>query len=490
MANYVKFMRGTPAAYQSLLNSAEKPNSDTLYFISEKDSNDAILYLGSKLIAGGNSDISLSLNDIANIRIEELQDKDLLVYDSSSNKWVNSTFEEAISVFIGASTNAAGKAGLVPAPGLGETNLYLRSDGKWAPIEAQHDANILTIENEDLTKMHQDIIDQATSDLLIAKGDIIIIKDIIAGDKYQHTSYVYNGATWAAMDGNYNAENVYFDEDFTFTEDVGVITIPDSGSIKVAANGKNIKDFLASIFAQEVNPSTTYPSASISSSTAKAYEAGTKVTPAYSVTFSAGSYTYGPATGVTATAYHVTDGTNTKDTASGSMPEIQVTDTTNYKISATVDHTDGVTPKTNIGNDYPSGAINEGTTEKVTSKAITGFRYAFVGPDTTGAALDSGFIRGLKAQGNGVSGHTVTWKASDTPGIKRYIVAIPASSSKKVSKVIITSSMNADCTADYVLQDTNVDVEGKNNFTAVPYKIWIYEPASIADVEVHQITIS
>ncbi len=490
MANYVKFMRGTPAAYQALLNSAEKPNNDTLYFISEKDSNDAILYLGSKLIAGGSSDVVLSLENIANTHITELEDKDILVYDLASGNWVNSSFEEAISVFIGASENAAGKVGLVPAPGLGQTNLFLRSDGTWAPVEAQSDANILTIENEDASKMHQDIIDEATKDLLIAKGDIIIIKDIIAGEKYQHTSYVYNGASWAAMDGNYNAENVYFDEDFTFTEGVGTIVIPSSGSIKVAATGKNIKDFLASIFAQEVNPSTTWPSASISSSTAKAYEVGTKVTPAYSVAFSGGSYTYGPDTNVSATAYHVTDGTNTRDTASGTMPELQVTDTTNYKISVTVDYSDGAVPKTNIGNDYSDGAITAGTTENQTSGAITGYRYTFVGPDATEATLNSAFIRGLKAQGNGSSSHTITWKAADTPGIKRYIVAIPASSSKKVSKVIITSSMNADCTADYVLQEANVSVEGKNGFTAVPYKIWIYQPASIADVEVHQITIS
>lgn len=486
-------MRGTPAAYAALLSSAEKPNSDTLYFISEVDSNDATLYLGSKLIAGGNdsSAIALSLGNLTDIALSAgLADKDLLIYDSSSKTWINKSFEEALSVFIGASADAAGKAGLVPAPAFGKTNLFLRSDGTWAEIKTSHDANILSIENEDASKMHQDIINEATQGLIINNGDIIIIKDIIAGDRWQHTSYVYNGSTWCAMDGNYNAENVYFDEDFTFTEDVGTITIPSSGSVKVAATGKNIKDFLASIFAQEVNPSTVYPSASISSSTAKAYEVGSKVTPTYSVSFNAGSYTYGPATDITVTAYHVTDGTNTKDTASGSMPEIQVTDSTNYKISATVDYTDGVTPKTNIGNDYPSGAIDAGTTEKVTSGAITGFRYTFAGPDITGAELTSDFIRGLKAVGSGVNNHSITWKATDTPGIKRYIVAIPASSSKKVSKVIITSSMNADCTADYVLQETNINVEGKNGFTSVPYKIWIYEPASIASVEVHQITIS
>lgn len=482
-------MRGTPRAYELLLQSAEKPNVDTLYFISENDASNATLYLGEKLIAGGVSgDINLgNLDDIA--LSADLKDKSFLVFDKESGKWIDTTFEDAISVFIGAGSQSSGQPGLVPAPPAGGTNLFLRGDGTWAAIEAKQEPNIWHEENDDPTIMHQVIIDRETQGIVLAKGDIFIIKDIIFGDKFQHTSYVYNGSSWAAMDGNYSAENVYFDESFTFTKPIGTVEIPASGSVKVDAAGKNIKEFLADLFAQEVNPDTTYPSASISSATAKAYEVGSKVTPTYSVSFDAGSYTYGPATDVTTTAYLVTDGVNTKNTASGSMPEIQVTDNTNYQISVTVDYTGGATPKTNIGNDYPSGTIDAGTTEEVTSGAITGFRYTFAGPDTTGAELTSDFIRGLKAIGNGANNHSITWKAVDTSGIKRYIVAIPASSSKQVNKVIITSSMNADCTADYVLQETNIDVEGKNGFTSVPYKVWIYQPASIASVEVHQIEI-
>jgi hypothetical protein len=56
------------------------------------------------------------------------------------------------------------------------------------------------------------------------------------------------------MDGNYNAENVYFKNDFIFTEPVGTVNIPESGSTTVAAAGKNIKEFLSSLFAQEENP--------------------------------------------------------------------------------------------------------------------------------------------------------------------------------------------------------------------------------------------
>jgi hypothetical protein len=114
-------MRGTPAAFAALLQSEQKPNSDTLYFISEKDSNDAVLYLGSKLIAGGDaSNVELSLSNLTDISIKAgLQDKDILVYDSGSKKWVNSSLESAISVFLGATNTDPGKAGLVPAPAAG-----------------------------------------------------------------------------------------------------------------------------------------------------------------------------------------------------------------------------------------------------------------------------------------------------------------------------------------------------------------------------------
>lgn len=52
MAKYVKFLRGTPEAYARLPHK----DSDTLYFIYEEDESTGILYLGSKVIAGGDDD--------------------------------------------------------------------------------------------------------------------------------------------------------------------------------------------------------------------------------------------------------------------------------------------------------------------------------------------------------------------------------------------------------------------------------------------------
>ena len=78
-------------------------------------------------------------------------------------------------------------------------------------------------------------------------GDIVIIKDLIDNDKWQYTAYVYNDGLWSAMDGNYDASNVYFSEDLTTTTAIGNITLTD-GQATIAAAGKNLKEVFETIF--------------------------------------------------------------------------------------------------------------------------------------------------------------------------------------------------------------------------------------------------
>lgn len=122
--NYVKFVRGTPNAFNNL---AEK-NSDTLYFISNSDEDKGSLYLGSKLIS---KDVS-SVTDLDDILISEtLADKHILSYDEQSSKWVNKAIVDAIGLMIGATATTQGANGLVPAPGIGQQDMFLRGDGTW-----------------------------------------------------------------------------------------------------------------------------------------------------------------------------------------------------------------------------------------------------------------------------------------------------------------------------------------------------------------------
>ena len=48
------------------------------------------------------------------------------------------------------------------------------------------------------------------------KDDIFVVKSLIADGKYS-TLPMSTMALWAAMDGNYSAENVYFADDLTYT---------------------------------------------------------------------------------------------------------------------------------------------------------------------------------------------------------------------------------------------------------------------------------
>lgn len=332
------------------------------------------------------------------------------------------------------------------------------------------------------------VITRVVGSLNLIKNDIFVVKTLIAKDKYSFTAYTYDGTNWCAMDGNYNAENIYFDKDFTVTEAIGTIKDLPNGQAKLEANGKNLREVLATLFAKEQNPTITQPSVAITANKMKAYEVGTKVTPDYTATFNSGKYQYGPATGVAVTAWSVADtDSHELTTATGTFPELTVGDNTNYKITATATYGDGVAPKTNLGNEYAAGKIQAGSKSK-DSAAITGYRSFFYGVVKTDV-LNSAVIRGLTNGGayNSAKTLTVTVNGADGVGI---VVAVPADSTRTgVKEVLLTTSMNADITADYVVS-TPVDVEGANGYTAKSYKIYFYKPAKLTSGQSHKITLA
>lgn len=323
------------------------------------------------------------------------------------------------------------------------------------------------------------------------EDDIFIVKTLIADGKYSHTAYVYDGAKWVAMDGNYNADNVYFDEDMLVTKEIGYITLT-NGQGTIPSSGKNIKEVFEAMFVKEQNPTTTQPKVALTFSQAKAYEVGSKVIPSYSATFNAGSYTYGPATGVTVTTWEVTDTDgNTSASASGTFPEITVADGTNYKITAKATHTEGAVPVTNKKTPYEAGKIAAGS-KSTTSSAVTGYRSFFYGvldTATANAPLTSAIIRGMTNGGAYNGSKTFTLNGSATA--KRIVIAIPASSTRAgLKEVILTSAMNTPVTDSYVKTANAVEVEGVNGATAVSYNVYVYEPAAIDAGEVHKITLA
>lgn len=319
------------------------------------------------------------------------------------------------------------------------------------------------------------------------KGDMAVVIRIIAGDKKSYTAYIHNGTAFAAMDGNYSAENVYFDEDLTYTANIGVLTVPSTGSGTIQASGKNVKDVLAGILASEKEPSATAPAVTIGTQqNFGTFEIGTKKNLIYGATLSPGSYTYGPATGITAKTWEATctGVAGSKNTASGTFDNV-VAEATPKTVTVKATYDAGAIPVTNLGNQYPEGQIKAGSASK-TSNSLVGVRYMFWGPMTNASAeLNSANIRALAHNKASGTGALSTFGAG--AGAKKVVVAVPAG--RKITKVLMPSALYADATALFVKQSVQVQVEGANAYAATAYDVYVYQPASIDAGETYDVTI-
>lgn len=459
--NYVKFQRGSQSAYDAL-KTAGKLDDNTLYFIyPEGNQSVGALYMGQRIISGGDITIaSATLDDLADVIVSNAQTNSFLVKDGDN--WVAKELTDVVDLIKENFGDIASK-----------TQVFQGVQ------EAEEDASTA--------------ISRIVGETLVNDGDIAVLKKLIANDKYEYTSYVYTNQTWAAMDGNYNASNVYFDSDFTFTEKLGTVTIPSSGSTSVAATGKNIKEFLAGLFAARKLPSKTAPAVTVTSANSKSYEVGSKATVAYSATLSTGSYTYGPATGITPASWSVVLGTQTLTTASGTFDAIDVEDTTNIRIAATAQYEDGAVPKDNLGSvltteeDLNKCQIKAGSAVGYGSY-IKGYRNSFYGSKVTPVALESVEIRKLS---NTVS-TTNTISMSIADGAKQVIIAVPAG--RKVTKVADEGAFGTDIFSSFAKSVVSVGgadatAEAIGSY-AKDYNVYVYAPSVALGSNTYTVTIA
>lgn len=139
MTNYVKFLRGTPAAYEALTIK----DKDTLYFIVGKDDNNnwlevGKLYLGDILVAGnitadGDSVID-TLGELSDVNIAGALNGQILGFNGTA--WIPMNLPEAFeaSIMTGATNTTNGTEGYVPAPKMGDEGKFLRGDGTWVEV--------------------------------------------------------------------------------------------------------------------------------------------------------------------------------------------------------------------------------------------------------------------------------------------------------------------------------------------------------------------
>lgn len=369
---------------------------------------------------------------------------------------------------------------------------------------------------------HSEAISRVASGKSLNVGDIAYIKEAIyidetnaANNKYSYTGYVYNGTAWAAMDGNYSADNIYFDDDMMVTTDIGYIKTS-NGSGTIPSKGKNLTEVFESMFVKEMEPdNNTAPSVSFSSVSSGEKEVGTSITPTYTVSFNPGTYEYGPATGVatmaepdvTTTGWKIEakNGSTlvaTKYSTSDSFDEIIVADDTSYTIKATAYHTAGVTPYTNKGVESKTVAAFAAGSKSKTSTAITGYRKFFYGPVTKDVSeLTSTDIRGL-TDGGKYKAQTIEIKANGAENLKAFVIAIPDGTTSSIKEAKSTTGMVVDITDSYNLSDVKVPVADKrggevtkdgdtytSNNNPKEYKLYVWAPASIGGGVVHSIKL-
>jgi len=199
-----------------------------------------------------------------------------------------------------------------------------------------------------------------------------------------------------------------------------------------------------------------------------------------------GSYTYGPATGITANSWTtivkytngksgtITTGT-TEDTLYGYTFQLGTDgENVNVEFEATASHGVGAIAKDNLGGDSsPVVRILDGAKSNDITVHYTSFRKMFYGTRTDKTALDSDKIRSL-------SGEKAQQKQKNSlevvvpVGAKRVIIAVPNTFS--VTSIKDRNCMNAELIQSFALSAVNV--AGANNYSAVEYKVYTLDFAN------------
>ena len=460
--NYVKFQRGSQAAYDAL-KAAGKLDNDTLYFIYPEDNKSVgALYMGTRVISGGDITIaSATLDDLADVIVKGASTDSFLVKGADGN-WIAKSLSDVTALIKENLGDVAGASQVFQGT--------LNSD------EAA-DAAIARI----------------VGDKTLNSGDIVVLKKLINGDKYEYTAYVYTGTAWAAMDGNYNAKNVYFDSDLILTADVGAQVIPASGSKTLDTTGKNVKQVFDMLFTARKLPTKVEPTIILTSDESKTYEVGTSVAPSYSAILDAGSYSYGPATGITATSWSVQLGDQTLDNATGTFNAIAIDDNTDLTITATASYGEGAVPVDNLGEaltdsgELASCRIAAGSVTG-TGTTIKGYRNAFYGAKVAPIEMTSDAIRDLDK----IISTSNSFSITIPDRTKQVIIAVPQG--RIVKTVSDVNAFGIDVSSGFTKSTVSVggaDATAEDIGTHTKdYNVYVYAPATQLSANTYKVTLA
>ena len=317
------------------------------------------------------------------------------------------------------------------------------------------------------------------------KGDIAVIERAIGGISTASslTAYMYNGTAWQALDGNYDASNVYFNQDLITSFAMGNITLS-NGMATIGATGKNLMEVWESIYVKEINTELkkTTPSCTMSGNSVKYYLVGA-TSDAYTITLglNKGEYDYGygyvsskdetdPAAGTPAVTRVTNDGTGvvpvaTKPyaltyngasvnptTTNGNVFSCagvkKTTAPTQIQCSGTVKYEKAGNPVSNLGKIYPAQAYSDATSAANTQN-LARWYYPFYQGFTVDSDVIADPAKITAAQLEALNKANMTTyrfsddaasvKDSDRPGTTKFIDA-NAYSKKKITTATAASA--------------------------------------------------
>lgn len=363
-------------------------------------------------------------------------------------------------------SNYATKEELPSVAGLASEEFVTEAIAAIEIPEAKSDVKVYEISSD--SAVLDELVALLPEGIEINQGDVMLITNTL-GVK---SAYQYDEG-WIACDGNVDASRVIMPFDITLAgsyTQVGNLSKTSTGTATFATRGKSVAAALQEMLSKREQPSIkTQPKVTLTA-TSGAKEVGTEVTPTWSASLGAGEYTYGPATGVVAKTWTIsdTDG-HSASTSSGSFAKFTVGDDTNYRITAKATYDEGVVAKDNLGDPSDPVVRIAAGSKTANSNYVTGYRAWFMYVGESLDTIDSAFIRGTTNKGATPSTQSgVTIPA----GTKRVMVAIPANGSNLTS-VIDVDGMGLDVFGNFTKM--NVDVEGLNGYQATSYDVWVAE---------------
>lgn len=229
----------------------------------------------------------------------------------------------------------------------------------------------------------------------------------------------------------------------------------------------SIDEIVSKLLQVQIPPSYSAPSTSLSvtGATAGSYEAGTTLTPSFTATFNKNDA--GDLTTIQILK-------NDTEVASGTTSPLSHSDSftigvETVKFKATSSYSAGAIKNDNFGEPYATGSIAAGS--KTSSEiSYTGYRTYFYGHDTgNAAATTSTDVRGFTSKGDKAAAAGVSFTIKAKAGDTRVTFAYPATL-RDVSSVKYVEAGNDESKS--LFEQTTVDVEGANGYTATSYKVY------------------